>query len=61
MSGEYIIEYHQLGSQVRVAAVDPETGREAVIIGALGASQQELAQLAIRKLKYVLEKEGKIQ
>ncbi len=56
---EFIVEFHQLGGQVRVAAIDPETGKEAVIVGALGASQEELAQLAIRKLKYVLEKDEK--
>lgn len=59
MKGEFIVEYQKIGGQVRVAAIDPHSGREAVIVGAVGASRKALAQLAVRKLKYVLEKERK--
>lgn len=52
----YIIEYVTHGNSVKVTAIDPETGIEACIIGAAGAAPSDLAQLAIRKLHYVLEK-----
>lgn len=51
-----IIEYIQLGSYMKVSAVDEETGVEAVTILPLNLSQSEMAEAAIRKLKYVMEK-----
>lgn len=54
----YIIEFIAHGHGVKVTAIDPETGREVSIVGAAGATQDDLAQLAVRKLKYVLEKES---
>lgn len=55
----YIVEFIPMGNAVRVTAVDPETGREATISGPPAAGQKELAQLAVRKLKYILEKESR--
>jgi hypothetical protein len=34
------------GSSVRVAAIDPESGRESVIIGPAGAARADLQRLA---------------
>ncbi|GER08314.1 hypothetical protein GCM10007972_25240 [Iodidimonas muriae] len=52
----YIVEFIQTGGHLKVTAVDPETGTEATIIGDPKASRQELADLAARKLVYILNK-----
>lgn len=52
----YILEFQQLGNSVKVTAIDPITMHEAVVIGPLNATQEQLAQLAIRKLHYVMGK-----
>ena len=53
-SREYLLEFQRQGSYVRVAALDPVTGIEAVMVGAASASKDELSRLAIQKLKYVI-------
>jgi hypothetical protein len=58
MSGkEYIIEFKPQGRYVRVTAVDPVTGMEAVIVGDASQPQQVLENTAIRKLKFLMAKE----
>jgi len=52
----YIVEFHQVGNSVRVTAFDPVSMLEAVVIGPLNASQQQLAELAVRKLHYIMGK-----
>lgn len=42
---------------MKVTALDPETLREASVIASPNASRHETAQLAIRKLAYVLGKQ----
>lgn len=54
----YIVEFIAHGLSVKVTAIDPVTGREVSIVGAAGAGKQDLAELAVRKLKYVLDKES---
>ncbi len=56
---EVLIEFHQIGNSVKVAAVDPVTAVEVSIVGAANASQEMLKRLAVRKLDYVLEKQKK--
>ena len=53
---EYLIEFIVQGAYVRVCAIDPETGVEAVSVGAASATKDELSRLAVRKLEYVLAK-----
>lgn len=48
--GEVYFEFHPLGRQVRVAAIDGDTGTEVVVMGPIQASQADLQQLALRKL-----------
>ena len=55
---EVIIEFHQIGSSVKVSAVDPVTLREVSIVGSATAGEEALTRAAIRKLKYVLKKNG---
>lgn len=54
----YIIEYVAIGHQVKVTAVDPVTGTEAVVIVPATLPQQAAAQQAINKLHYVLGKKS---
>ncbi|NVJ98107.1 MAG: serine hydroxymethyltransferase [Alphaproteobacteria bacterium] len=58
-SGEFIVEFIPVGNVVRVSAVCTRTGREVSIVGDPKASQRELETIAVRKLKYVLEKEAR--
>lgn len=55
---EYIIEFYKLGNSVKVSAIDPVTLKEAVVIGSPKLSKKTLSDLAIRKLRYLLAKEG---
>lgn len=50
----YLIELQQIGARVRVTAVDPATGREAVIQGPASAGEAALVRVATRKLDYIL-------
>ncbi len=54
----FIVEYYQLpgNSSVKVTAIDPQTGREVSLICPEKAGRKNMAQLAIRKLRYVMRK-----
>ena len=54
--GEIFLEFVVQGNVVKATAIDAATGVEASIVGPAGAARQALAQGAVRKLKYVLEK-----
>lgn len=49
--GEIYLEYSLLSGQMRVAAIDAETGVEVVVFGPANVSQDDIGQLAVRKLK----------
>ncbi len=53
---EYIIEFLSVGNSVKVTAIDPNTAQEVSIVGAPQISRDELSRLAIRKLKYVIDR-----
>lgn len=55
-NSEVLLEFVQQGSFVRVAAVDPVTNTEVVLVGSASATKQELTRLAVKKLEYVLAK-----
>lgn len=50
----YIIEFQSVGSIVKVTAIDPVSGREAVIQGPATAGQHALGQAAVKKLEFLL-------
>ena len=50
----YILEFIPQGRYVRVTAVDPATGLEAVIVGDATQPQLVLERTAIRKLEFLL-------
>ncbi|MCF6195111.1 MAG: hypothetical protein L3J50_00295 [Emcibacter sp.] len=55
--GEYLVEFIQVGSYMKVSAVDTVSGREVSIVGPASASRNQLSRVAVNKLKYVLAKE----
>lgn len=52
----YFLEFQQVGAFMRVTAIDPQTGTEAVIQGPANASEAVLSQTAIQKLEYLLRR-----
>jgi hypothetical protein len=55
---EFLIEYRVVGQSVKVSAVDPVTLTEVSIVGPVSAGRTELKRNAVRKLKYVLERDA---
>ena len=55
---EFYVEFVSIGINLKVTAIDPESGTEVSMIGAPQLSRDALAKLAVRKLKYVLAKEA---
>ena len=53
----YIVEFIAIGTSLKVTAMDPVSLREVSMVGAPQISRKELAELAVRKLKYVLSKD----
>jgi hypothetical protein len=51
------VEYITLGKSVKVTAFDPVNLREVSIIGSVRSSRKQLADVAIRKLQYMLAKD----
>ena len=52
---EVLFEFTQLGGQMRVAAIDGRTGIEVIVITPVTASQVQMQNLALAKLKRRLE------
>jgi hypothetical protein len=55
---EYLIEFHRIGAYVKVTAVDPQSGTEASIVGDAKTPQKHLEQMAVKRLLWVMNKEG---
>ena len=49
--GGVYFEFTRIGSVVKVAAIDGATGLEVSVMGPAGATQADLQQLALGKLK----------
>jgi len=54
---EVLFEFHQAGPQVRVAAIDVQSGLEVVVIAPATATQMQMKNLALAKLRRRLEAE----
>jgi hypothetical protein len=54
--GAVFVEFVVQGNVVKATAIDAATGSEASIVGPANAGRDALAQAALRKLKYVMEK-----
>jgi len=53
---DIILEYYVRGKTVRISAMDPVTLTEVSVIAPYNLSREQMAQLAMRKLNYVLKK-----
>tara|TARA_R110002124_G_scaffold10096_21_gene51008 strand:+ start:8982 stop:9191 length:210 start_codon:yes stop_codon:yes gene_type:complete len=49
--GEIYFEFSQVGRQMRVAAIDADTGVEVIVITPLSATKLQMQQLALGKLR----------
>ena len=58
MSGEagVIIEFHRVGTFVKVSAVDPVSYTEVSIVGDPAAGEEMLTRTVVRKLERALER-----
>ena len=54
----YPIEIVLIGNQLKVTALDPETGVETSVICPNTITRKDACDLAVRKLRYVLAKKG---
>ncbi|AEP09316.1 DUF6898 family protein [Micavibrio aeruginosavorus] len=55
---EVIIEFQQIGTIVRVSAMDVKTLTEAIIQGPANTPKPILERNALKKLEYTLKKKG---
>lgn len=58
---EVIIEFFSLGNLVKVTALDVLTTTEVLIQGPANAGQEMLKRNALKRLEYVLRKNGVIE
>ena len=56
MSNNYIVEFIPQGRYVKVTAIDPATGVEAVMVGDASQPPKVLERLVIQKLEFVLKR-----
>ncbi|MFD2649311.1 DUF6898 family protein [Devosia albogilva] len=56
--GEVYFEFIQVGQQMRVSAIDADTGTEVVVVTPLVATRTQMQQLALAKLKRKLADSG---
>lgn len=49
--GEVYFEFTQIGGQMRVAAIDPATTTEVIIIAPLTATRYQMQNIALAKLR----------
>ena len=52
----YIIEFITMGKSVKITAIDPDTLTEVCVIAPTSLPKKEMAELAVRKLHYMLQK-----
>ncbi len=57
--GEVIIEFRRIGASIKVSAIDSRTLTEVSIVGPASAGEEELKRNVLRKLEYVLAKQGR--
>jgi hypothetical protein len=53
---EVYFEFTAVGTVVKVAAIDAQTGLEVTVMGPLGAARADLQRLAVQKLRARLAK-----
>ncbi len=58
--GEIIVEFFHVGAYVKVSAIDTATYTEVSIVGDPTRGEDALKRAAIRKLEYVMKRDGKL-
>ena len=53
---EVLFEYIRQGTSVKVTAIEPETGIEAVVIVPANLSESQMQMKALQKLRYIMQK-----
>ncbi len=56
---EILFEYIRQGNFVKVTAIEAETQIEASVVVPAGLSQEQMQIQALRRLKYVMEKQSR--
>lgn len=51
MAGEVYFEFVQVGQQMRVAAIDADSGTEVIVITPVSATRIQMQQMALAKLR----------
>ena len=55
---EVLFEYVRQGASVKVSAIEPETGIEAVVIVPANLSEVQMQTKALQKLRYIMQKKA---
>lgn len=55
--GDVLFEFTQIGGQMRVAAIDAKSGVEVIVIAPVTATQIQMQNLALAKLRRRLERD----
>ena len=55
---EVLFEYIRQGTSVKVTAIEPETGIEAVVIVPANLSESQMQMKALQKLRYIMQKKA---
>ncbi len=53
-----LLEFIRVGKAIKVCAIDQKSGTEVSIMGPSSASEADLREVVIRKLKYVMAKKS---
>lgn len=53
---QFILEYYKVNNLLKVSAIDPKSGVEVSVFGAVSCSREFITGLAIQKLKFQLNK-----
>ncbi|RAU22506.1 hypothetical protein CU669_07375 [Paramagnetospirillum kuznetsovii] len=61
LNGEVLFEFRQIGNSVKVTAFHCDSLTEISVVGPVSAGETRLKQLALRKLDYVLAKNGGVK
>ena len=55
LHGDVLFEFTQIGGQMRVAAIDAKSGTEVIVIAPVTATQIQMQNLALAKLRRRLQ------
>lgn len=58
--GEVLFEFHQIGMQIRVAALHVETGTEITLMAPANSPRTQMQQIALSKLRRRLQLDGRV-